>query len=480
MAMIPCKLIRNLVLMLLCPLASVVSSRCSAEEKVWRFEKLRVEAALCEGDFRKALDLAETLGNELDRAKKSYKAKYRWQLHEWGSVDSDLLVGTVERICGNYVRAKVRFEQALAELKQIKKRNSALFASASATEQRAQHQADVLEAVGKDQDSQMKQLLARLQGRQAQHAGALAGNAIAVVYQAESRMIQLHNAMGSLAVDKAMPLSPSSAKSLKEAETHFRTAQDLIEESRSGAAYGESFHGTHHITFFVNYGNVFLRRAEAGMRFPEVLPEGEAVDRLLERASDYLDEADDTFSPLARELDILRQLAHNGPLGDVKEWLIKTIGEKQVDLSRAEIRRGVDEYFLRLQILSLGEADIKFKKSELAIARLVSDAKANRPKIGGQERLELFEEAEQRLLEAVDNVKLIGSTEDHPFLVLCFSELVILEATRAKLVGRKPDPEYQRFVERADEIMKQKELAQESVQAAYLSTAKELWNAAGG
>ena len=140
---------------------------------------------------------------------------------------------------------------------------------------------------------------------------------------------------------------------------------------------------------------------------------------------------------------------------------------------------GVEEKIAEIQRLFLGDADIHFKQSELTLATLKAHPPAE-PGVLQPDREERYDQAEQRLLDAADGIKWISAKSDHPFLILPYAQLLVLEAMRAQEQGKTPDPEFQDFLSTAEKIMKDQDLPEESVQGVYLDAAKKLWKQAGG
>jgi hypothetical protein len=471
------------------------SDLCRAEEAVWQLEKNRVEQAIVEGDFQKAQRLAEALEDEFARARKSFKTKSKWSDYEWAAIDIDLLVGSVERLCGNYGGAQSRFNQALAELNQVKKRNSRVFVAANAAAQRNAALAGGLMndgimdiAKGFDNESAMlfargmikKQLASRLAAQGNSDAGRAQG-AIDVVSETQLRMVEVYDAMGTLAIDRVFSVGESSGKSLREAEKYFRAAQELREGMAPFVVDRQTVHGNSENTFRLNYGNLHLKRAELALSDEGAPNAGDGdVGDLLDRADDYFNQAEEGFSGFRTRVEGWAKIVHLGPVADLKKKLVESIFDENPKESRSEIRAAVDAWFLENQLLCLGDADIHFKQSELTLARLKNEQPGNQGVEAAKERAEKFDETEQRLLDAVDRIKLISEDGNHPFLILPYSELVVLEAMRAREQARKPDAQFSDFLKTAEGLMERKEMPPASVQGAYLENAKKLWAQAGG
>lgn len=469
--------------------ASAWGLPCSfAEEAVWRFEKFRVEQALCAGDFEKARNLATSYEEEFDRVKKSYKSKSKWSDYEWNSIDNDLLIGTVERVSGNYGQAQSRFDQALAELKQIRQRNLRLFLGARAAAEKAAMAAALASEAGQLQffgllnghaqiwmQGVLAQRVASQMASEAAGVQANAGKAADIVAETETRAVEVFDALGALAIDRALPLGASSTKLLKVAEGHFRAAQETSERRSWDAESRPTIHGTRHNTFLLNYGNLYLKRAELAMVMGD-----DDVDGLLERAEAYFDQAEESFSELRSELDGFKGLVFSGNVGDIKKRIIRKICEDDPKANLAGVRRALDQVLLEIQGRCLGDADIHFKQSELELARLRYKIPNNPGPLEFRDRMEQFDETEQRLLNAIDRIKLIGDGGDHPFLVLPCALIVVLEATRSEGQVRKPDERYFEFMKTADSILQQRRMPAQSKESVYLEEARRAWAKAGG
>jgi len=452
--------------------------RATAADMLWQYELTRVQEAITDGEYRKALDIAETFDKEFGKAKRSYKAKENWQELESATILSHLCIGSAERMCGNYGAAGNHFDYALKDLKQIKVRNIAL-------NQNLQSRASVLlteslfdRAAALDAGSHTLWLMAVIKWLQGDQAAAGAESAADIVQTTNSLLMLTYDILGTLAIDKALPLTKDSLKQLREAKKFLALAQQVREDRRFGSYKSYSVHGDEKITFLMNYGTMFLRRAELKLKFPDVPPADEDVGTLLDRASDYFEEAEERFSSSREITNHYAKLIHEGPLQKTKDDVVKELQREDSSRTVNDHRSRVDQGCLTLQKMLLAQAELDFKQSELAILKMRVAFDANR--LETKDLIEGFDDAEQRLLDAADKLKLITDNEDHPFLVICYSELVALEAIRATMQERKPEEDYLKYLALAEDILAKKKLSQSTVQGHYLTAARDLWAKASG
>jgi hypothetical protein len=450
---------------------------CQAEEAAWRFEKQRLEQAVCDGDYRSALELSKTFQKEFQRAKSSYKGKYNWMEHEAVTIDAHLTIGMVNRMCGNYGVAQQKFELALNELGQLYRRNLRKFAVVAPIAASARQEATYAAARAEDAAAEGRgAAVARLA------AAAAAANADAWEATLESvnprvaelLAIQTYDSLGSLSLDASLPLSRDSLKPLRDAEKFFRKAQEVREGSRFGAAEGASIHGSQQITFLLNYGNVFVKRARLKMIWPDCPPKEESAASLLDRAADYFENAEDVYSKNRRWLEDFKTVVGDGTVADAEKAVVDASVEASPTISRDQHKRNVKRSFLERQQMVLGGADLDFKLAELKLAKTVLDSTEG--VINKDDRARCFEEAEGYLRRATDAIELVGPNRDHPYLIICFAELVSLEATRAKFESRKPLDEYGDYLTQARSLVQKHDLPETAVQSQYLNMAQSLWD----
>jgi hypothetical protein len=445
----------------------------AGEYDLWQYEQQRVQDALCDGDYQKALAIAETFEKEFKKAKKSYKSKNSWQEYEWATASSHLSIGIAERMCGNYDAAGLRFDYALKELKQIRQRNAGLADALQKQANALAYESLLEEARAYDSNSMEDFFKARVKAEAARIAAQAAADAASRVRTQNSYLITTYDALGTLAIDKALPLERGSLGSLREAQKFLGLSQEARQDRRFGFDSTMSVYGDETVSFLMSYGSLFLRRAELKRRYPDLPPVDEDIEVLLERATDYFREAEDKFSTVKTLTDDYGKLVHEGPIEDLKNKIVSDSLKANANLSAAQVKLGVGTTFLNIQKLFLGRADLDFKQAELAVLKLVHESEA-----GGlttEDRVERFDEAEQRLLDASDKIKLITDSEDHPFLVICYAELAALEAIRAKMESRKPIQDYAQYLTMAEDLMKKKNLSPGTVQGVYLKKARDLW-----
>jgi hypothetical protein len=458
---------------------------------------------MCDGDYIKALDVADTYEKEFKRAKSSVRAQYNWLEHERETVFGNLMIGCAERMNGNYEAASVRFQSALSELTEIRMRNARLYRQAIATQEQAEARGtyanllalaaevekqanlggvfpDAKAAAAAEFKKEMQKLVQHLSTKAAQAAGARGDAALQAIRSSNSLLMGTYDAIGTLALDEALPLTRRSLKALRNAQTALGKSQEVREDRRFG--YDEewtiSTYGDEHTSFLINYGNLFLKRAELKSMYPDLPPAEETVDVLLSRATDYLSEAEDRFSAVDPAIEeFYSKVTTAGDVQKFKDLWIKTLQEQGQGAgdNKSDLRARVDHDCLGVQVYLLGQADLNFKQSELAVIKLLHEAGG-----GGinNAQLEVFDEAEQQLLDARDSLRLITDHEDHPFLVICEAKLASLEAIRGWMQGKKPQQAYLDYIEDAQELMKKKKLSAETVQGVYLHEAKECWRIA--
>lgn len=471
---------RFLVLLSICITIGAGLPRVAcAEDAVWRFELERMKRCITDGDYGEALTVAKTLQRECQvQRKRLSPAQFQmaWQKYEMIEVVSNLCVGTAERFSGNYSRAKVCMKKAVEKLQQIRARNATLYANAAnlASTGRAQ------QIVGKVNDD----VFLWIEGLR----NEVVGEAVkSDVREIEVALLAGADGLATICIDSSLPLEKISLKHLREAEEYFRLAQEIRERNLFEASEAITIHGDHEATFLRNYGRLFLKLAEYKTLFPLSLPE-ERADELFRRARAYFTESEEVFSRYAGLVKSFRTHAHEGTLGDYKANLVRQIKDKHPEDSIRDIRDSVNRSLERLRMLALGEADLHFNQVELELAivkasktgdGVIPSIYVDKSSEGADDLTERLDMTEQRLLDSVDNLKMISTHGDHPFLILSYSQLVVVEALRAQLLGTTVDKDYENYLTQAETICENRKLGKATIESLALAEARCLWQEFG-
>lgn len=434
-----------------------------AEDAPWQFELSRLAREIDDGNYGKALVVAKTFDAELRKAKgklSPIRLRQEWLKYDQATAVAYLMMGSAERFSGNYARAASLLAKSFEAFVELRARLATVGGNTSGASPAAESNLK-MEAT---KEEFLEYLLARLRA-------LLSGAANDPLGQVDQALLMACDGLGAIAIDSALPLEKQSLRSLRAAEKYFRTAQEIRDRSNVGT----SFTGTHanqQVTFLRNFGRLFLKYGELKLRFPELMP-GEDADTLLDRAEDYFNEADAVFSNYEPVVKSFRVIVHERTLQAVREELIAKISETSPEVNRKEIRDLVDLILQWGRRLASGHADLQFNQAELELVRIAEAASDER--IPCPECVERLDKVEQDLLEAADSLMLVSATGDHPLLVICYAELILLEALRARIEGRPPRDDFGEFFEKSEKIISDRNLAETTVECVYFEKAKSTW-----
>jgi hypothetical protein len=439
-----------------------------AEDSPWMFELNRVAREIDDGNYQKALIVAETFGKELERSKAKLpqvRLRQEWLKYDQATAVAWLMVGMAERFVGNYRRSAALLEKSYKEFSDLRMRlgpNAMPATANAANEPRLSEKAT--------DDEFVSYLVERIRE-------SLNGTDSDPVLIIDQNLLVACDGLGAIAIDSALPLKKSSLRSLKIAESYYRHGQEIRDRGAIGASLTGA-HANQQVSFLRNYGRLFLKLGELKLRYPDVAVSDDA-EVLFDRASDYFSEADYIFSNYEPVVDSFRRIVHEGNLETIREELIRKIAEANTEVSRKQVRDLVDVLLQWGRRLSSAHADLQFNQAELELARVTAEmSQYDSPEAA--DLLERLDAVEQRLLEAADDLALVSAKGDHPLLVICYSELIALEAIRAQIEGRPPDEEFSQFLTRAQQIITDRQLADATIEAVYFRQAKDLWDKAAG
>ena len=429
-----------------CLLWPGVMSKCWSEEldRLWKVELKRIKQSIAAGEYRDALRICGTFEREVANAKSKLNVN---ELRDHAvlirqiSILSSLTRATCEKYCGNYSASISRLERAESLIRDQKRIVGSAYRNALAAWHGAVARQEFAEEVTHDW------LAARYNRWLAEKIRPQLNALEDVVFQCESDLILAYDARATMLVDESMPIGEGSERTLRKAEDYFGKAQDVREVNFHNVATSFSMHGDQLATFLRNYGRLYLKQAEVKKQFPEAFGSS-TRDDLLDRASFYFGEATRRFSKWDRMIREFQTLTHEGSITNANRAILLKLKEMNKSEKEAEVSLP-------------GEPG---EPGDLADA---GDA------TGAADELA---ECEQLLLNGADMLSLVSPKADHPYLVICYSELATAAALGVAYRGKEPgdDEEMKDYLSLAEEIMRKRELSAETVQGRYLEEAKRL------
>jgi hypothetical protein len=447
-----------------CLLWPGVMSKCWSEDldRLWKVELKRMKQSIAAGEYRDALRICGTFEREVADAKGKLNVnelRDHAVLIRQMSILSCLARATCEKYCGNYSASVSRLERAESLIKDQKRIVGSAYRNALAAWQRAVARQEFAEEVTHDW------LAARYNRWLAEKIRPQLNALEDVVFQCESDLILAYDARATMLVDESMPIGEGSERTLRKAEDYFGKAQDVREVNFHNVATSFSMHGDQLATFLRNYGRLYLKQAEVKKQFPEAFGTS-TRDDLLDRASFYFGEATRRFSKWDRMIREFQTLTHEGSITNANRAILHKLKEMNKSEKEAE------EFLNDFQLICVGYADLCFNRAEMHLVKAGDLADAG-DATGAADELA---ECEQLLLNGADMLSLVSPKADHPYLVICYSELATAAALGVAYRGKEPgdDEEMKDYLSLAEEIMRKRELSAETVQGRYLEEAKRL------
>lgn len=463
----------------LCLLYIFCDVKGGAEETSWVFERARVFDAIADGNFNKAIALAEDYNNvREDQVDNLTPQQYQavWQAHKLAEIHHLVLLGVCYKFQGEYSRAKSRFDKADREIKPWQRRYATMLNQALITKD----QGEQVFIFGLINDSNIAQYVGSITAFTAANE---ADRAARLFQESVAASVQVADMLGALAIETSYPLDKSSWGKLRSAEAYFRRAAELRETGvipRFESTMNASPHGDNYVTLLRNKAVLHTRQAEWLFMFPDSNKD-ENGDLLLEKALDYIKSAEDEFSRTELVIKELRESMHEGSFEQMKDQNIEILwnyivqqgksGEK-LPVSKGDVDRFFSAGCTRMRCNAIASADLQFVRAERDLAFVCREfQKGSLDSVIGDEYLDA---TEQRLLNASDMLLLLDRHGKHPFLVNCYAQLAVVSSLRGKLRDAPPDESRVEWIQKAEDVVKFHQLSDTTIQVRYLNMAKAL------
>jgi hypothetical protein len=441
------------------------------------FERTRVFDAIADGNFNKAIALAEDYNNvREDQVESLTPQQYQavWQLHKLAEIHHLVLLGTCYKFRGEYSRAKSRIDKADREIKPWQKRYAALLNQAVVSE----NQGEQLFIFGLVNESNFAAYVGSMTASMAANE---ADRAAGSYRESVAASVQVADMLGALAIETSYPLDKASWGKLRSADAYFRRSAELRETGlipRFESTMGASPHGDNYVTLLRNKAVLHTRQAEWLFMFPDSNKD-ENGDLLLEKALDYIKSAEDEFSRTELVIKGLKEFIHEGSVEQAKDQQIEKLwnyivqqgesGEK-LPVSKGDVDRFFSAGATRMRCNAIASADLQFVRAERDLAFVFREfRKGSLDLVIGDEYLDA---TEQRLLNACDMLLLLDRHGKHPFLVNCYAQLAVVSSLRGKLRDASPDESRGEWIQKAEEVVKFHQLSDTTIQSRYLNMAK--------
>lgn len=386
-------------------------------------ERERVDEAIRRGNYDEALRNATVLEDEYRKAwsqasqMQRNQGRNRFQYYK-AVIDAGLADAC--RYCGRYEDAKGKYKAANKSFEELTRREFAAFCLKEGVRQSFEQWF----LAAWDRGTIQGMYNAK---RGAELAGDGAANSMRWLLDFAGRRAVCLDCYGSMEMD---------CGNLDEAERLFNEGLK-VRESIGGEKLDAVVepHNRVYGTVARNFGRLFLKRGE------QLYGNGGFSE-----ARGYFDRADHYF----RKAEDLFSAARVQP----SEQVSSSAGTENYERMEQQ-----------LAWMAMRTADLQFNRAEWAMAMAVYDAE----QASGDQVNDFLDQADQLLSEASDKVEEFLETRDHPNLIYCWADLAGVAARRGVLLRQPLDEEALAYLEKAEDLMKKRNLPENAPQAGVIA-----------